>query len=117
MKRAIALATLACLLLTGLLVAGCGTAKPVLSSVKPATGTPGSITFITGSGFGKDQGSSKAYIADNLLGVVSWSDTRLEVKIPIDLTAGDYKIKVATGGGTSNNLNYKVAAGLPPLIL
>jgi hypothetical protein len=113
MKRTIALAVTICLLFTVMLLAGCGTPKPVLSSVKPGSGTPGSIAVISGSGFGKDQGSSKAYIADNLLGVVSWADARLQVKIPIEMPAGDYKLKVVTGGGTSNTPDYKVIAITP----
>ncbi len=99
---------LCALLLVGATIAGCGAAEPVISSISPTSGSSGSAVAIRGNGFGKTQGTNKVLFQDTEARVASWSDTGIAVKVPADLKAGSYMVKVVLGEIGSNQVAFKV---------
>ena len=74
--------------------------KPKVDAVNPASGPPGSQTTVTGEGFGATQGSSTITVGGALAEVVSWSDTKIVVIVPVDSEGG--AVVVTTAQGPSN---------------
>jgi hypothetical protein len=97
-------------LLAGL-AAGCGGAKPSITSIKPSSGTGGNLAAISGTGFGKSQGSSKVMFGNTIAVVESWSETGIAVKVPSDLKAVSLNVTVTVGSTVSNGVVFKVASG------
>jgi len=57
-----------------------------------------------GAGFGATQGSSAVYLGGSAaLSVVTWSDTKIEAKLPASSGSG---LTVVTSGGTSNSMAF-----------
>ena len=97
---------------------------PVISSVSPGSapaGTGSKIT-ITGSGFGATRGAVEFYYRSghpNIAGgIVSWTDTRIEVVVPVgsvegySASAGSGPLTVRTAGGASATANFSVPFGI-----
>ena len=111
-KSMLAVPALLCAIaLLSALVAGCGGASPKVTSVTPSSGAPGSPVAVTGTGFGKAQGSSKVMFGDAIAGVESWSDTGIAVKVPSDLKSGSVRVTVNVGSATSNAVAFKITSG------
>ena len=110
-KCVFAAASLACavVLLAGL-IAGCGGSNITITSIAPSSGPGGTLVAITGTGFGKSQGSSKVMFGNTIAGVESWSDTGLAARVPSDLKAGSLPVKVTVKSADSNTLAFKIAA-------
>jgi hypothetical protein len=110
-KRILAVSAVACVaaLLLALL-AGCGSANPTISSITPTSGKGGTDVAISGNGFGKSQGTNKVVFGTTEARVVSWSDTGIAVKVPTDLKAQSYMVKVVMGSKNSNQIAFKVTA-------
>ncbi|MBI3610019.1 MAG: hypothetical protein HY204_04845 [Nitrospirae bacterium] len=70
------------------------------------TVSPGSIFHVTGSNFGDRQGYSTATLSGQRLLVTYWSDTRIDVFIPLKAISGS--IIVATSTGISNALPIRI---------
>jgi RHS repeat-associated protein len=82
---------------------------PVITSLSPSSGTPGTQVQVNGSGFGATQGSSSFSFNGTAGSVVTWSDTAITVAVPPAATAG--RVWVAEGSQNSNtNLNFTVPA-------
>jgi hypothetical protein len=96
-------------LLAGIL-AGCGGTAPAITSITPTSGPGGTVVAVSGSGFGKSQGSGKVTFANTQATVASWTDTAVAVKVPADLKNGNYMVKVSTGKATSNQIVFLVTA-------
>jgi hypothetical protein len=63
-----------------------GAAPPVVTSIYPASGAPGTPVTITGTGFGTTQGT---VAFDGVpAAVVSWSATSIVAEVPVGATAG-----------------------------
>ena len=63
---------------------------------------------ITGSGFGAKRGTSSVLFAGRrALRYVSWSDTKIKVKVPA-LALGRKAVVVKTAGGRSSPKSFKV---------
>ena len=94
-------------LVIGLVAAGCGKkAAPNISSVSPTSGEAGDQVKISGSDFGETQGTVR--FGDEAADVVSWSDTSITAKVPSDLKAGEYDLKVENEAGTGNGVQFEV---------
>lgn len=83
---------------------------PVIGNIDPLVGVAGNIVTITGSGFGASTGTVR--FGTNTAQVVSWSDSLIQVQVPV-VTAGYYDITVTTSSGayTSNYDEFKVLTG------
>ena len=77
-------------------------AKPVLTQLSPAKGAIGATVTLTGTGFGAARGTSAVkFGAKTVTKYVSWSATRIKVKVPKDTAKGTVKVTVKTSAGTS----------------
>lgn len=85
-------------------------ATPVIGNIDPLTGVAGNIVTITGSGFGETMGT--VHFGADAAQVVSWSDSMIQVKIPV-VSPDYYDIVVTTSSGASvSNYNqFKVLTG------
>lgn len=83
---------------------------PVIGNIDPLVGIAGNIVTITGSGFGTSTGTVR--FGTNTAQVVSWSDSLVQVQVPV-VAAGYYDITVTTSSGnyTSNYDEFKVLSG------
>ena len=83
---------------------------PVIGNIDPLVGIAGNIVTITGSGFGTSTGAVR--FGTNTAQVVSWSDSLIQVQVPV-VAAGYYDITVTTSSGnyTSNYDEFKVLSG------
>ncbi len=90
---------------------------PYLSSVSPTRVKSGDRLTLTGSNFGRTRGSSYVLFTPNVWPTassdyVSWSDTRIVVKVPARAQSGD--VQVVTGTGSSGTKRIVVeSASLP----
>jgi len=102
----------------GLVFFGCGkvTTKPEIKSLDPASGPPGSEVAIAGGSFGDTQGTGLVFFEKEEAEVVSWSDTSITVKVPQDLTAAKYGVKVETEDGASDPVQFEVTGENAPEI-
>jgi photosystem II stability/assembly factor-like uncharacterized protein len=83
--------------------------KPVMSRVSPAYGKRGATVTITGTGLGLSRGASCVrFGATKVSKYVSWSNTRVKVRVPVRAKYGRLKITVTTAGGTSNAKTFTV---------
>lgn len=87
--------------------------KPVISTVSPGKGSAGDPIRIYGSGFGSSKGTSYVkFGAKKVSSYISWSSTRLEVKVPSGVS-GKVSVTVTTAGGTSNAKSFTVIVPNP----
>lgn len=86
--------------------------KPLITSVTPSTGPPGTQVQINGSGFGATPGSSTVTFAGINATLGSWSDTQISATVPA--TAGTGVATVTVGGIASNNNIYFTVP--PPVV-
>lgn len=77
-------------------------------SLKPESGEPGTEVEISGSNFGRNQGSGKVLFGKGEAEVMKWSDTSITIKVPSNATANDYGVTVETEEGKSNEAIFKV---------
>jgi photosystem II stability/assembly factor-like uncharacterized protein len=81
---------------------------PAVSSLSPTSGREGDLVVIEGSGFGNNQGESyAAFGISRVTDYLSWSDTRIEVKVPSGVSGG-LMVTVVTLVGVSNGLAFEV---------
>ena len=81
---------------------------PSLSSISPTSGTAGTQVTLSGSNFGASRGSSYVLFGSTQAATYdSWSDTRIVCRVP-DISTGTVQVKVTTGVGTSNGLDFRV---------
>src|ERR1700674_3604467 len=86
------------------------TPPPVISSLSPSSGSPGTLVTISGSGFGATQGQTVNFNGTSA-SISSWSDTSITVYVPVGAMTGN--VTVTTGANlTSNGVNFTV-----PLII
>ena len=77
---------------------------PVISSISPDHAAPGSQVTVTGSNFGDTQGSSTITIGGLPAGVVSWSDTKIVVTVPVGASSGAVVVTTSQGGSNTNKV-------------
>lgn len=77
-------------------------------SITPSSGTVGTRTTISGSGFGASQGDSSVTFNSVPASPMSWTATRIVVSVPDDATSGD--VVVTVNGQKSNAVSFSVTA-------
>lgn len=88
---------------------GPGSGAPSITSVSPATATPGTAVHVTGANFGNTQGASVVRFGSATGTVQSWSATSITAFVP-GLPAGVANVTVTVGGATSNAAAFTVAS-------
>ena len=81
---------------------------PVITQISATTGSIGSQTVITGSGFGASQGTSAVVLNDNPMTINSWSDTSITVTVPSGAVSGYIAASVTPGMNDSNAVYFTV---------
>ena len=92
-----------------------GIISPYLASVSPSRVKPGDRLTLTGANFKSRRGSSYVLFAPNVRPAssdyVSWSSSRIVVKVPARARSGN--VKVVTGDGTSGTKRIVVESASP----
>jgi len=82
-------------------------AKPKLSKLSPTKGRVGCLVTLSGSSFGKKRGKSCVkFGARTATRYVSWSATKIKVRVPKGTRKGSVKVVVKTNGGTSGGKRF-----------
>ena len=88
--------------------AGCGASPPVVKSVTPKKGFPGTGFKITGTVFGNLQTKGAVHLGSKTAPASLWAETSISANVPNGMAAGDYSLTVVTPAGTSNKVAFKV---------
>ena len=84
-------------------------AKPQISALSPTAGRRGSIVTITGKYFGAKRGTSiVTFGTKKCTNFLSWSNSRIRVRVPSRATYGAVRVKVTTFVGASNTKGFRV---------
>jgi hypothetical protein len=85
-------------------------AKPKIVKLSPTAAKRGVIVAITGTGFGAKRAttSSVKFGLTKATKYVSWTSTKIKVRVPARAKFGLLKVKVTTAAGTSNGVNFRV---------
>ena len=84
--------------------------KPKVVKLSPTAAKRGVIVAITGTGFGAKRVAT-SYVKFGLTKAtkfVSWTNTKIKVRVPAKAKFGLLKVKVTTVVGTSNGVNFRV---------
>ncbi len=84
---------------------------PYLSGIDPASGEPGDVVTVSGLHFGGGEDSCVYFAGVPAASYVSWSDTRIRVRVPGLAASGP--LYVITPGGTSNSLTFTAEGHRP----
>jgi hypothetical protein len=76
--------------------------KPVVASVSPSSGSPGTQVTVTGSNYGASQGSSTVTVGGVKADVVSWSNTKIVIIVPEGTQGGAVVVTTAQGGSNTD---------------
>jgi YD repeat-containing protein len=82
------------------------TLGPLISSLAPASGVPGTSVTITGTNFGSSSGS--VTFAGTTASITSWSSTSIVVTVPSNAATGN--VVVTASGVASNGFNFSVTS-------
>jgi RHS repeat-associated protein len=81
---------------------------PVITSLSPASGLPGSQVTISGSGFGASQGGSVVTLNGIPVTINSWSSSAIVITIPAGAATGPMQVSVAPTLNASNSIVFTV---------
>lgn len=88
---------------------------PVIEEIQPTFGVCGAIVGLFGGDFGDEPFSDsrvevrKASGKWEALPIYAWTATRIDFQVPCwELAPGNYRIRVRTSGGVSNQVNFTV---------
>jgi hypothetical protein len=84
---------------------GGGSGSPVITSVSPASGPPGTLAKISGTGFGTTQGSSTVTFGSITSGFCIWANTALYCWVP---PGGSGNVVVTVSGAKSGGVPFTV---------
>ncbi len=78
---------------------------PRITSLSPTSVRYGQVVTISGTGFGADRGTGRVVFyggtEPSSSQYVSWSDTRIQVRVPTGARTGDMQVITATGSDTA----------------
>ncbi|MBF0387121.1 MAG: S8 family serine peptidase [Candidatus Omnitrophica bacterium] len=85
---------------------------PFITAVEPAAASRCSTIAISGTGFGdREEEGSRVFLDGKPLPVLSWTDTRITVVLPADVSSGT--VSLSGSGGASNGVLLTVADQCP----
>lgn len=79
---------------------------PVVDSIDPSSGDPGTFVTILGSNF--TNAGSIYFGATEINSFDELSDSELQFEVPLDAAGGDYNVSVGVSGETSNSETFTV---------
>jgi IPT/TIG domain len=83
-------------------------AAPVLTSLSPLRGRIGTIVTLVGAHFGARRVASVVkFVAATATSYVSWSATKIRVRVPAGTLAGWVKVRVQTVAGRSTAQSFR----------
>ena len=84
-------------------------ARPAITRLRPKAGKRGTVVTIKGTAFRATRGRSVVKVGKaKVRKYVSWSDTKIRVKVPRKARFGRDKVTVTTAGGKSAAKNFRV---------
>ena len=83
--------------------------KPIINSITPASGVPGTFMTITGNNFGTSGGTVK--FGNNPVVSKSWTNT--SITVPIPALTGTLSVTVTNSSGISNGVNFTYIVNKP----
>ncbi|RJP31700.1 MAG: hypothetical protein C4536_07440 [Actinobacteria bacterium] len=83
---------------------------PKITSLDPEGGKSGDEVVVSGSNFGKTQGSSKVLFGTGTADAAKWSDTSITIKVPANLGANTYGVTIETAAGKSNEAIFQIGS-------
>lgn len=82
---------------------------PRITSLSPSSGKRGAILTITGRSFDSKRGENIVRFGESACTkYVSWSDTRIRVKVPATAAFGSVRVFVQAKAGESNGRPFRV---------
>ncbi len=81
---------------------------PIVEKVSPLGGFPGTVVTITGKHFGADSIKLRVKLADQIIKILSFTDTRIEAQIPKDAKSGKITVDVTGKGGVTTAEDFEV---------
>jgi hypothetical protein len=82
--------------------------EPVVNSIEPSVGSPGTSVVISGQGFGESYYNS-VYFGNVYAPIMSQTDTEINVRVPDSLSAGNWMVQVSLNGiRLSTTVNFQV---------
>lgn len=86
------------------------TTSPLIGHVGPMMGKSGNTITINGEGFGSNEGT--VLFNSSSAEVISWSNSKIEIKVP-DVPAGQYDITVVSASSSTSNTydSFEVLTG------
>ena len=82
--------------------------SPKIISLSPSSGAVGDSVTISGSGFGKTQGTGKVTFNGKTATVTNWADTEIKTTVPTSATTGNVVVELSNGV-KSNGVMFTVA--------
>ena len=79
---------------------------PVISRISPSLGEADTRTTIYGANFGATQDTVS--FGGSSADINSWSNTSIDVLVPLQLTPGTVKVTVTANSQTSNSVDFRV---------
>ena len=89
--------------------------NPIITTLSPASGGPGGLINVNGTGFGTsggNQGNDRLYFNGLVAYVVSWSPSSIQAYVPVGATTGP--VTITESGTVSNGVTFTVSG--PPVI-
>ncbi len=91
--------------------------RPTISSLSPDSGPVDTPVVVTGSNFGATQGASTVTFNGLMASPSSWSDSRIDARVPVGTTTGPVVVTLKIAAGyyvksiVGNSVNYSVSSG------
>lgn len=82
--------------------------QPVIISVSPSHGLPGSVIVIKGANFAKDKQQNKVFFGKAEATILKQEGRELEVKVPQNVEDGEVELVVKSNGVASDPVKFEV---------
>lgn len=86
---------------------GGGTTSPAITDFSPASGYAGDTVTVNGNNFGSTKGTVKFNGTQAADGDITWSDTKITVKVPSDAITGKITITTAAGLSATSSADFE----------
>jgi hypothetical protein len=81
---------------------------PVIEKFTPEGGFPGTVVTITGKHFGTNAINLRVKLGEQIVKILSFTDTRIEAQVPKDGKSGSFTVEVTGRGGDSSEKMFDV---------
>ncbi|MBW2262430.1 MAG: IPT/TIG domain-containing protein, partial [Deltaproteobacteria bacterium] len=81
---------------------------PIIEKFSPAGGFPGTVVTISGKHFGVNSINLRVKLGNQIIKILSFTDTRIESQIPKDGQGGKLTVEVTGKGGDTSDADFDV---------